>query len=287
VDDGRLNAEHLLADVLGVQRLELYLQYDRPLQPRELEAFKTLLRRRAAREPLQYVLGKTTFRELELSTDSRALIPRPETELLVGEVLSWAQGEASCVHREGTEGPHDSPTPPGTGSSLVAMDLGTGTGAIALSLLQEGPFGHVVATDVSSGALALALENAQTLGLAEGLDLREGPLFEPLSDGERFHVIVSNPPYVPEADCQALAPEIGEWEPLGALIAGNRGLDVLSPLSSQAADFLFQGGLLAMEIGDGQGEEVSGLLEEAGAFRGIRVIPDLAGRDRIVLANRR
>ena len=179
VEKGRLDAELLLAEVLGVRRLDLYLQHDRPLSPRELEDFKRLLRRRAAREPIQYVLGKTAFRELELRTDRRALIPRPETEVLVGEVLSWARepnalhGAASIEGSASSSGPH----------GLRALDVGTGSGAIALSLLLEGPFAGVVATDPSPLALALARENASRLGLLGRLELREGRLFDPLLQG--------------------------------------------------------------------------------------------------------
>jgi len=143
VTEARLDAEHLLAESLGVERLQLYLQFERPLTPEELAAFKPLLLRRAAREPLQYILGRTPFREIELKTDGRALIPRPETEVLVQEVLDRTAG------RDG----------------LSALDLGTGTGAIALSLAVEGGFDRVVATDVSAEALDLARDNAGLLGL--------------------------------------------------------------------------------------------------------------------------
>jgi release factor glutamine methyltransferase len=270
VEDGRLDAELLLAHILEVDRLELYLQYDRPLQPRELKAFKSVLRRRAAREPLQYVVGQTAFRELDLRTDRRALIPRPETEVLVGEVLAWAHGQASFP-----------------GPSLVAMDLGTGAGAIALSLLKEGPFAHVVATDISLDALSLASENARALGLSEGLELRDGAFFDPLDESERFHVVVSNPPYVPEADRSCLAPEVGVWEPLEALMAGPDGLAVLDPLTAQAPAYLHPGGLLALEVGDGQAVKVAELLAGTESFREVRVVQDLARRDRIVTATRR
>lgn len=275
VENGRLDAEHLLAHVLGVGRLDLYLQHDRPLQPPELQAFKTLLLRRAGREPLQYVLGQVAFRELELMTDRRALIPRPETEVLVGEVLSWAGGAED---------------PAGAGSTprraLQAVDVGTGTGAIALSLISEGPFGRVVAIDSSSEALSLARENAAALGVLERLEFRIGDGLSTLSPGERFDVIVSNPPYVPEGDREMLAPEIRDWEPMDALLAGPEGLDVLRPLLADAPHYLVGGGLLAVEVGTDQAPRLCREMEEAGSFCGIRVVPDLTGRDRIVLATR-
>ncbi len=263
IQSGRLDAELLLAQILNVGRLDLYLQFDRPLRAEELDAFKALLRRRAAREPLQYVLGRTAFREIELKTDGRALIPRPETEVLVGEVLAWAHGR---------------------GTSLTALDIGIGSGAIALSLLREGPFTRLVGTDTSSQALDLAGENAMAMGLNEKLELREGFLFEPLEEGEHFDVIVSNPPYVPEKERNSLQPEIRDWEPAGALFGGPGGLDVLLPLAKGVRSFLEDGGLFASEVGEGQGRAVAQALTETGAFREVTLRPDLTGRERVVLA---
>ncbi len=267
VENGRLDAELLLAAVLGMKRLDLYLQHDRPLQSRELDAFKTLLKRRAAREPLQYILGTTSFRELELRTDVRALIPRPETEVLVEEVLRWVRDKAG---RPGWAGP------------LRALDVGTGTGAIALSLLKEGPFGEVVATDPSPQALTLAGENASETGLV-GLELREGSLLEPLHAGERFHVLVSNPPYIPDGDREGLQPEIRDWEPPLALFAGPEGLEVVAALVREASSALFEGGLLALEVGDGQASRVARLMEETEAYAEIHQRADLSGRNRVIL----
>jgi release factor glutamine methyltransferase len=279
VEKGRLDAELLLAEVLGVRRLDLYLQHDRPLSPRELEDFKGLLRRRAAREPIQYVLGRTAFRELELRTDCRALIPRPETEVLVGEVLSWAR-ESNAPHGAAwVEGSGASSGPPG----FRALDVGTGSGAIALSLLLEGPFTGVVATDPSPLALALARENASHLGLLDRLELREGRLFEPILKGERFRAIVSNPPYVPEGDGPSLQEEVRGWEPPGALFAGPEGLDVIFPLVEGAPSFLEPGGLLAVEVGEGQASSVVQAMKQTRLLKEIRIRPDLAGRERVVM----
>ena len=264
VENGRLDAELLLAHVLGVKRLDLYLQFDRPLRPDELSAFKPLLRRRAAREPLQYITGRASFRELELTIDPRALIPRPETEILVEEVLAWA--------REQTEG-----------VPLAALDLGTGTGAIALSLHLEGGFAPVVATDASQEALDLAGENVRALGVGEGVELRKGELFSAVQAGEHFSVIVSNPPYIPEGSRESLQEEVREWEPESALFAGPEGLDVLVPIIRGAPEFLSVGGLLALEVGVEQARKVARTMEETGSFQEIRIRPDLAGRERVVL----
>lgn len=278
VAGGRLDAELILAHVLRLRRLDLYLQHDRPLLPRELEAFKGLLKRRAAREPLQYVLGSASFRELDLLCDSRVLIPRPETEVLVGEVLAWARDSSVEADASGEESGR-----PGGASELSALDVGTGSGAIALSLLAEGPFGKVVATDPSPSALEVARANAERCGMTRDLELREGFLFDPVRPGERFHVLVSNPPYVPDGDRARVEPEVRDWEPPEALFAGPEGLDVLIPLVRGAADVLLPGGLLALEVGDGQAGKVARIVDGTGSFREIRIRPDLAGKERIVL----
>ncbi|MFQ5536749.1 MAG: peptide chain release factor N(5)-glutamine methyltransferase [Gemmatimonadota bacterium] len=270
VERGRLNAEHLLAHALGVSRLDLYLQFDRPLTAGELDAFRPMLRRRARREPLQHILGTAAFRTLELKVDSRVLIPRPETEVLVEEVLTWASERGT---RSGGEG-------------LSALDVGTGSGAIALSLAAEGPFSRVVAVDVSGDALEVARANAEAVGLASAVEFREGSLFHPLARGERFNVIVSNPPYVAEGDAGTLEPEVAEWEPAAALFAGPDGLEVVRAVVTEAAAWLEEGGLLALEVGMDQAPRVVEMLEDAGGYHDLRVRRDLAGRDRVVLARR-
>jgi release factor glutamine methyltransferase len=260
----RLNAELLLAGTLGLKRLDLYLQHDRPLRPAELAEFKARLLRRAKREPLQYIDGTAAFRDLVLRVDARVLIPRPETERLVQAVLDWAEGR----------------------DRLSALDLGTGSGAIALALASEGRFARVVGVELSPAALELARENARETVPDAPVELRQGSLYEPVA-GERFHVVVSNPPYVGEEERAALDPEVRDWEPAAALFAGEGGLDVLRPLVAGAAAHLEPGGLLAMEIGAGQGDAVRALVNATGAFGEPRVAADLAGRDRIVTAERR
>jgi release factor glutamine methyltransferase len=268
VEQGRLDAEHLLAHALGTGRLQLYLQHDRPLTPAELAAFKPLLLRRADREPLQYILGRTGFRELDLATDPRGLIPRPETEVLVEVVLDWAR------RRVGDE------------RTLSAADVGTGTGCIALSLAREGPFRRVLATDRTAPALELAAENARSAGLEAAVELRLGDLLEPLA-GERFDALVSNPPYIANAERAELEPEVRDFEPSTALFAGADGLDVIRALVRGAADHLRPSGLLALEVGAGQTKLVSALIERERVFEAPRVHRDLSGRPRIVAATLR
>jgi len=265
--EARVDVEHLLAHVLGLNRLELYLNFERPLVAEELARFKPLLLERAKRRPVQYILGRAAFRELELEVDPRVLIPRPETEELVEAVLSR-------VREWGRDG-------------LSGLDLGTGSGAIALSLALEGPFGRIVATDSSADALEVARANARAAGLEDGVvEFREGDLFEPIRRGETFDVLVANPPYVSSGDHAALAPEIRDWEPRGALVASEEGLAILARVVAGAPGVLRSGGLLALETGAGQTDAVAGAITETEAFDPPVVLRDLSRRDRMVLAIR-
>ena len=266
VEAGRLDAEWLLSTALGVDRLQLYLQYDRPLSPEEREAFKPLLRRRASREPLQYIIGRAAFRQLELKTDPRVLIPRPETEVLVQEVLDWASAAGKSLGR--------------------VWEMGTGTGAVALSLAVEGACTTIVATDSSPDALSVAADNAERYDVSGLVEFREGSLFEPLEEGEEFDVIVSNPPYIAEGEKGELQPEVRDWEPPEALFAGEDGLDVIRQLVAGAPEHLLAGGFLALECGLGQVERIATDLNGTGAFAAVRIRPDLTGRPRFVIAER-
>lgn len=258
----RLESELLLAGVLGLKRLDLYLQHDRPLTPDELERYRSAVRRRLKYEPVQYILGVAAFRHLELSVDRRVLIPRPETELLVGAVLDWSK---SRVERG------------------VVLDIGTGSGAIALSLAGEGGYERIVATDVSCDALDVARANASRLGFGDRVEFREGSLFDVVGDSERFDVIVSNPPYVAESERAALSADVVEHEPAAALFAGADGLDVITRIVDGAASRLRAGGLLALEIGIDQSAAVLERIEMTGAYAGAQVRQDLTGRERMVL----
>jgi release factor glutamine methyltransferase len=263
-ENPRLEAELLLAGILGIRRLDLYLQHERPVAAVELERFRSAVRRRLKHEPLQYVLGTASFRQLELLVDRRVLIPRPETEQLVGAVLEWCRASG----RQG----------------MSVLDIGTGSGAIALSLAAEGSFERVVATDVSQDALQLAAENARRTGYDDVVEFRHGSMFDSLHHGETFAVIVSNPPYVAESERALLAPEVREHEPAGALFAGAGGLAAIETLISGAPDWLEPGGLLALEIGAGQAEAVLDRVRSCGSYRAERVMNDLAGRPRMMLA---
>jgi release factor glutamine methyltransferase len=259
--NARLNGELLLAGVLGVKRLDLYLQFDRPLGDAELAAFKARLKRRVRREPLQYIEGEAHFRRLRLSVDPRVLIPRPETEQLVQHVLDWAAG------REG----------------LDALDVGTGSGAIALSLATEGPFRRVVATDLEAAALEVARANQAACAPGAAVEFRQGDGYAPVAR-ERFHVIVSNPPYIAEPEREALDAEVRDWEPATALFAGGDGLELIRRLVAGAPERLWPGGLLALEVGAAQGLAAAALVRDTGAFAEPRVHADFAGHPRVVTA---
>lgn len=316
IENARLEAELLLGAVLGLRRLDLYLQHDRPLTPDEVAAYRAAARRRLRREPLQYIVGEAPFRELTLRVDPRVLIPRPETEVLVGEVLAWAErmsaeraktertsAERAWEERSGAEranaGPARASGVPvaalapdsergalhgaGAAAALTALDVGTGSGAIALSLAHEGPFARVVATDASADALDAAAGNAERLGLAARVSFRCGSLFEAVR-AERFDVVVSNPPYIGGAERAELMPEVRDWEPSTALYSPGGGLDLLFALVRDAPRHLRSGGLLALEVGERQARAVAGRAEASGAYGSVRIVRDLAGRDRIVLA---
>ncbi len=251
----RLDAELLLGRALGLTRIELYMRLDRPLTVDELAAARELVRRRARREPLQYVLGEWGFRRLTLTVDGRALIPRPETEILVERALA-------LIH--GCEAPR-------------VLDVGTGSGAIALAVADEHPGARVTAVDVSDDALELAAENARRTGLT--VELVHHDLLLGLPDGP-WELVVSNPPYVDPADLPTLEPEVRDWEPRLAL-AGEGALDALDALVRGARAVLSPGGWLVLEVGEGQAAAVAASLEELG-YVDVAVTPDLAGRPRVV-----
>jgi release factor glutamine methyltransferase len=225
VHNPRLDAELLLAHVLKLKRLDLYLQFDRPLTEAELEAYRAVMRRRGLREPLQHIEGTVVFRELTLITDKRALIPRPETELLVDAVKKHLPAAASPR----------------------VLDIGTGTGAIILSVARELPQCETWACDISRAALDLARENAarNTLTLHTVV---ESDLFSGFDTNQTWDLIVSNPPYIGEAEMAGLEAEVREHDPHTALVGGPEGWEIPAMLLEQAFSRLNEGGVLLMEI---------------------------------------
>jgi release factor glutamine methyltransferase len=249
----RVDAEWLLADALRVSRSELQADGTRALTAEIAGAFRRAVARRTAREPLAYILGEWGFRRLELHVDSRVLIPRPETEVLV---------ERSLALLAGIDEPH-------------VLDIGVGSGAIALSIADEHPGAQVVATDPSTDALAVAEENRARVGLDERVELVHGELFAGLT--RPFDLVVSNPPYVDPADLEALDPEVRLFEPREALVAAG----VTEAIAAGAPDVLVPGGALALEVADSMAAEIAAELGESG-YGAVTITRDLAGRERIV-----
>ena len=255
IENPRLDAELLIAHVLGCRRMQLYLDFEKPMNEAVLETLRPLMKRRAGREPLQYILGVESFMDFELKVDRRALIPRSETEELV-ETITREQ--------------------PRQGRTRI-LDLGTGTGAIAIALARAYPEAQVVAADISPDTLELARENVANLGLSDRVQLVCSDWYSNIEG--TFDLIVSNPPYLSEAELKEVAPEVAAHEPVGALVAGPRGVECIEILIQQAPQYLRPGGAMYLETGAEQSETI----REIAATRPeltCEILKDLAGKDR-------
>ena len=239
VPNAKLDTDILIAHSLGIKRLDIYLDLDRPLTEAQLTDLRSLVKRRASREPLQYIIGNTEFYGLTLKIDPRALIPRHETEELIELIVERLKAPPKRI-----------------------LDLGTGSGAIALALASRYSDAEVTATDQSEGAITLAKENALALNLSSRVTFIKGNWFEPLDEGARFDLIVSNPPYLTEAEMQTAEPEVIDHEPHNALASGQEGLDDLSLLFKSVPRHLAEGGLLALETGIGQADAIKAMALE-------------------------
>lgn len=265
VESAKLNAERLLADVLGLSRLELYMQYDRPVLGPEMAGYRELVRRRAAGEPLQTILGETEFYSRTFKVEPGVFIPRPETERLVEEAVAMlAPGDRQLLQP-------------------VAVEIGCGTGIIGVSLALEVPRLTVWAVDVDPQAVALTAYNARRHGVDGRLTVLAGSRFTPLPEHLRGQVdlLVSNPPYVRSDDIEGLDREVAEHDPLEALDGGRDGLVFYRALASGLGPWLRPGGHVVVEIGDDQAQEVTAILAASGIVE-LRTVQDYAGRDRIV-----
>ena len=255
----RGDAQWIAAHALEISRAALFVDADRPFPERKREAFEVLVARRARREPLAYVIGTTNFRGLELEVGPGVLVPRPETEVTAGRAIELARDRARAT----------------------VVDVGAGSGAIALSVAAEVPTARVFATEPSAAARAWALRNLARTALR--VTLLPGHLLDPLHPalGGAVDVIVSNPPYVSDAEWEGLQPEVRDNEPRDAVLGGPDGLDVLMSLLETAPRWLSIGGWLIVELADTQTERIAKLLRVIG-YTDVRVTPDLAGRDRVV-----
>ncbi|MBU50451.1 MAG: protein-(glutamine-N5) methyltransferase, release factor-specific [Deltaproteobacteria bacterium] len=262
VDAPRLTAELLLAHALELSKIQLYIQFDKPMAQEELAAYKALLKRRVQGEPTQYILGDQEFWSMTFTVNPSVLIPRPDTECMIEEVLKLAK--QGVIPKDG-----------------VFLDIGTGSGTIACALAKEFPDAKIHAVDLSEDALAVATKNVEDLGFSSQITLHHGDLFSPV-EGMSFSLIVSNPPYIKSKDMLTLQREVRDFEPASALDGGEDGLDYVRQIVAQAPSFLEDGGALLCEIGSDQGVEALAVGEHAEGFAQAQMLTDYAKRDRIL-----
>ncbi len=257
----RLEAEVLLAETLSTDRVGLYINYDQPLAPAELNRFKEMVRRRLKREPLAYIIGQKEFWSMAFKVTPDVFIPRPETEILVEEAIKILAKERK------------------KNGSLKILDIGTGSGAVAIALAKELPGAYLEATEISAKALAVARENARTHGVAERINFRQADLF--LSQGGPYDLIVTNPPYIPRRDLSVLPPEVRYFEPPLAWDGGEDGLDFFRRLLPQVSKYLRTQGWFLAEIGAGQDEEIKKIASKSPDLNTGILERDLAGINRV------
>ncbi len=268
VDSPRLSAEMLLGYVLNLKRIELYTNFDKPVDAADLARLREYVKRAAEHEPVAYLVGHTEFYSLEIDVSPAVLIPRPDTEVLVENAVGFLRQQ---------------------GGRRFVCDLCTGSGCVAVAIAKNHPDCKIIATDVSSDALEIAAANVAKHGLEDRIELRQGHFFEPLLpylDKQRFDLIVVNPPYVSDSEYAGLDRNVRDYEPSSALLAGQDGLDAYRQIIPQASEHLTDDGVLMLEIGYEQAEAVSKLLAETGDFSPPQVKKDTASRDRVVICRK-
>lgn len=264
-DTPRLDAEVLLSHSIKTDRLNLYAHSEKMLTEEELHQFNGWVARRRAGEPVAYIIGQKEFWSLPFEVSREVLIPRPETEILVEAILR-EYSTRDCKH-------------------LVILEIGTGSGAISVALASELKNAQIVATDISQGALLVAIKNARENGVDPQISFRWGSLFEPIS--EKFDIVVSNPPYISEDEFESLPSGVRGFEPRSALVAGMEGTALLRDIMTQGAFYLKERGRLFLEMGAGQKSRIVEMLEELNLYDDIAFIPDYAGVDRAFTARRK
>jgi len=265
----RLDAEVLLAAALGVSRVKLYTHFDQPVLPEELTRFKGMIQRRLKREPVAYIIGQREFWSLPFKVTRDVLIPRPETEILVAESIKlFSSGAFQDDHPQ-------------------ILEIGTGSGAISISLAMDLSSVAVVATDISAKALAVAAENAARHQVSHRIQFLRGDLFSPLPKGAKFHLILSNPPYIARSQFSDLPPDVRDFEPPLALDGGEDGLEFYRRAFPQVSDFLLPGGWLFTEIGADQDRDILQIVSQNQALDEFGFIPDLAGIKRVFKVRKR
>lgn len=289
-ENARLETELILGHALSLPRIGLYLNYDRALKEEELARFKSLLRKRLAGEPVQYVIGTAAFMFAEFEVSSAVLIPRPETEAVTELALRIIGGIAGNAHAApgGATADGDVGSARSTGGrDVLVADIGTGSGVIAVTLAQKIPRARVYATDSSGAALSVAAKNARRAGVVDRIVFCEGRLLAPLEEKKlagRLSAIVSNPPYVPSGQIQHLPAEVRDFEPREALDGGPDGLDSLRIIAQDGPRFLAAGGAIVLEVGDKQEGKVAGMLRAS--LGNAEIFKDYAGRERIVVGRK-
>ena len=270
IESHRLTAEVLLAFQLEISRIALYLNLDQPLNDSEVSGYRELIRRRIQREPLQYIIGVQEFWSLDFEVDPRVLIPRPETELLIEQALAINETIAAQ----------------NTALNRI-LDLGTGSGALSITLAKELPGARVWATDLSGGALVLAVRNAEKHNVLDRIEFIRGDLWLPLMDlGITFDLIVSNPPYVSDEDYESLPPEVHDYEPRVSLDGRKDGMRYIRKIIEGCEDFLSPGGWLLLEMAPGQTEKALELIENIETLEKGTRIRDYSHRYRVVCAQK-
>ena len=264
IPNPRLDAEVLLGHLLDKSRLQLYLHFDMPVFQNDLTVLRELIKRRIARTPISYLTNHKEFMSLDFYIDERVLIPRPETEFIVETVLNATNSHPQRI-----------------------LEIGTGSGNIAISLAVNMPDCEIIATDISNDALAVAKKNRDTHNCEERITLIQGDLYEPIhSQGtSKFNWIVSNPPYVASVENNNISPDVYKYEPHIALFAGNDGLAIIRKLIAEAPKFLLPEGQLILEIGDKQSEQVKELLYAQSEYKNYKLKNDYAGIERVVVAS--
>lgn len=282
LDSPRLSAELLLSHVLGCERLRLYMEADRPASEIERGALRDLVRRALDHEPVQYLVGGWSFFGMPFKVDKRALIPRPSTETILDAVLEHCKTTPGFGGSDRTA----------AGDGVIIADVCTGSGIIACALARELPRVRVVATDLSPEALELARENAERLGVADRIEFVQGDLLAPVAEhpaagrtGE-LHVLVSNPPYIPDHEWDAVAPNVKDFEPHLALRGGPDGLDLIRPLLRDGPDLLRRSGLLAIELATSHAPDVLEIAQADPRLREARIVADHEGLPRTLVAER-
>lgn len=278
----RLSAEWLMSEATGLSRIELYVNYEKPLSMPERDVLRGYVARRATGEPLQLISGKAPFRYLTLRVAPGVLIPRPETEVLVSEALAELHLPRVADHVQANE----------EGEEIVSaqlplvrvLDVCTGSGCIACAIASEYPAAQVLALDIADEAIDLAQQNVSDLSLQERVEVRKSDLLQALAENEwaSFDLVISNPPYIPTAVLEGLDREVAEFEPRLALDGGEDGLDLVRVLLKQALAALKPGGVLALELFEGHLDQAADLAKNAG-FVDVRIAKDLADRPRVLI----